>query len=58
MRTESEILRRIEQCEFRSKEYETKAARCKNEGAKEYWLERAETQYEIAHALKWVLNDD
>lgn len=58
MRTTSEIIRRIEQCEFRSKEYETKASRCKNESAGDYWLDQAATQYEIAHALKWVLNDD
>lgn len=58
MRTRSEILRRIEQCEFRSKEYETKAARSTNESDEDYWLERAETQYEIAHALKWVLNNE
>lgn len=58
MRTESEIVRRIEECEFRSKEYETKAARCKNEEAWEYWFDLAARQYEISHALKWVLNDE
>lgn len=58
MRVRSEIIRRIEECEFRSQEYETKAARCKNEASEEYWLEQSAVQYEIAHVLKWVLEEE
>ena len=57
MKTRESIELRIEQCESRSKEYMTKAQRCRIDEAANYWLEQSATQDEIAHALKWVLED-
>lgn len=58
MKTREEIERRIEQCEFRSKEYFTDAGRANDIVMQDYWLAQSGIQDEIAHALKWAIGEE